>query len=107
MPVLDLPFDEDYWLLVTFDGVNQTPRQRLASSGYAYMASGLVAGTEVVGSVTSGTSAAIKATNTATSGTIFGVYGESSSTDASYGVYGRSSSTWGLGLYGFASSTSV
>ena len=49
-PTLNLPFDEDYWLLVTFDGVDQTPRQRFASAGYAYMASGLVPGTEVEGS---------------------------------------------------------
>ena len=39
-PAINLPFDEDYWLLVTFSGVDQTPRQRLASAGYAYMASG-------------------------------------------------------------------
>ncbi|MBN1461460.1 MAG: hypothetical protein JXA57_18180 [Armatimonadetes bacterium] len=49
-PALNLPFDEDYYLLVTFAGVDQSPRQRLASTGYAYMASGLVPGTKVVGS---------------------------------------------------------
>ena len=92
MPILDLPFDEDYWLLVTFEGINQTPRQRLVSVSYAYMASGLVAGTEVVGSVTSGTAAAIKGTNTDTAST-------------SYGVYGVSSSFWGRGVFGWASAT--
>jgi len=92
MPTLDLPFDEDYWLMVTFDGINQTPRQRLGSVCYAYMASGLVAGTEVVGSVTSGTSAAIKATNTNTVST-------------SYGVFGQSFSSWGIGVHGYASAT--
>jgi len=53
-PALELAFDEDYWLLVTFDGINQTPRQRLASIGYAYMASGLLPGTVVSGALTSG-----------------------------------------------------
>jgi len=51
MPSLDLPFDEDYWLVVTFEGINQTPRQRLSSCGYAYMASGIVPGTEIVGDI--------------------------------------------------------
>ena len=53
-PALDLPFDEDYWLLVTFEGTNQTPRQRLVSAGYSYMASGLVPGTEVSGEIPGG-----------------------------------------------------
>jgi hypothetical protein len=86
-PAIGLDFDQDYWLLVTFDGVNQTPRQRLACTGYAYMASGLVAGTEVIGSIDTGTNAAIKATNTST-------------TDVTYGVYGSTASTGGFGVVG-------
>ena len=86
-PTLNLSFDEDYWLLVTFEGTNQTPRQRMASSGYSYMASGLVAGTEVIGSVETDTKAAIKATNTSTVEETFGVYG-STATTLGYGVAG-------------------
>ena len=86
-PTLNLSFDEDYWLLVTFEGTNQTPRQRMASSGYSYMASGLVAGTEVIGSVETDTKAAIKATNTSTVEETFGVYG-STATTLGYGVVG-------------------
>jgi len=52
-PSLDLEFDEDYWLLVTFAGVNQSPRQRLASTGYTYMASGLTPGTVITGNIPS------------------------------------------------------
>jgi hypothetical protein len=63
-PTLNLDFDEDYWLLVTFDGVNQTPRDRFASVGYAYMASGVVPGTQVEGSPAG---AVLEATNTRTS----------------------------------------
>jgi hypothetical protein len=48
-PALDLSFDEDYWLLVRFAGVDQTPRQQLTANGYSYMASGLVPGTEIAG----------------------------------------------------------
>ena len=118
-PSLDLEFDEDLWLLVTFAGVNQAPRQRLASAGYAYMASGLIAGTEVKGSVTSGTTASVKGTNTAVSGTNFGLYGHSYSTGGSgvyglasatsgyvYGVYGATASTNGSGVYGFTFASS-
>jgi hypothetical protein len=110
---LNLPFDEDYWLRVTFDGVDQTPRQRLASAGYAYMASGLVPGTVVDGAVNSGSYAAIRANNTATSGTRYGLradvssssgralYGNAVSTSGStYGVYGRSVSTSGTAVRG-------
>ncbi len=116
-PMMDLDFDQDYWLLVRFAGIDQIPRQRLASVGYAYMASGLVAGTEVIGSVSTGTSSAIKATNTATTSYRNGVFGESHST-AGRGVYGyasattgttyggvfQSSSPSGTGVYGAASS---
>ncbi len=118
-PAITLPFTEDYWLLVTFAGVNQSPRQRLSSAGYSYMASGVVLGTEVIGSVTAGAYAAIKGTNTAGSGTAYGLYGQCYSTGGSgvygksvassgytYGVYGYSASTSGSGVYGHAISTS-
>ena len=90
---LNLAFDEDYWLSVTFSGTTVTPRQRMGSVGYAYMASGLVAGTEIIGSVTTGTYATIYAANTAATG-------------GSYGVSGRAYSTEGKGVYGWASATS-
>jgi len=116
-PVLDLPFDEDYWLLTTFDGINQTPRQRLGSAGYAYMASGLVPATEVTGNVPWSSNGVIKAINTATTGTALhgycssttgssqGVRGESAS-PSGYGVYGKTSDTggWAKGVAGFSAS---
>ena len=117
-PALTLYFDEDYWLLVTFSGANQSPRQQLASVGYAYMASGLVPGTLIQGSVTSVTSSAIKAVNTATSGTRYGgafqtdasegraVYGFAShSSGTNYGGKFHSHSTNGIGVYGKAEGT--
>jgi hypothetical protein len=106
-PALSLPFDEDYWLLVTFAGEDQLPRKRLGSVGYAHMASGLVPGTEVGGSVTSGTYAAIKGTNTASAGVTYGVYGQSSS-GSGYGVYGYATATTGTtsGVYGETASAS-
>jgi hypothetical protein len=91
-PAIMLDFNADYWLQVTFSGVDQAPRQRLASTGYAYMASGLVAGTEVSGAVTTGTLSALKGTNTATAGQNYG------------GVFTASSSS-GRGVYGLASAT--
>jgi len=117
-PTVDLSFDEDYWLLVTIAGDDQTPRQPLGSTGYAYMASGLVPGTEVMGTVTSGTHSAIKGTNTASFGTTYGLYGLSSSSEG-IGVYGRvshtsgttfggrfeTSSELGIGVFGRAAST--
>jgi len=48
-PTLDLAFDDDYWLDVKVDTDVQSPRVKLGSVGYAYMASGLVPGTEIVG----------------------------------------------------------
>jgi hypothetical protein len=115
-PVLALDFDQDYWLLVTFEGENQTPRKRLGSVGYAYMASGLVPGTEVSGSV-SGSSAVLKATNSSTSGG-YGIHGVVASTDGralygeatattglTYGVFGRSDCPDGRGVFGYASAT--
>jgi len=67
-PALTLDFDASYWLLVTFSGVDQAPRQRLASTGSAYMASGLVPGTLIQGAVASGSYSAIYAMNMATTG---------------------------------------
>jgi hypothetical protein len=117
-PAIDLPFDEDYWLNIWIDGDTQTPRQRLGSTGFAYMASGLIPGTEVIGSVTEGTGAAIAGTNTATTDFTYGLYGESASeeghgvygnasatTGFTYGVYGESQSNSGRGVYGYAFST--
>jgi len=111
MPVIDLTFDEDYWLLVTFESDNQTPRQRLGSVGYSFMASGLVPGTEVSGSVTSGTSAVLECTNTATTGTRYGIRGIVSSSYGA-GVYGANtdSNRYGTlggsdyGVYGYGNS---
>ncbi len=112
-PTLSLEFDADYWLLVTFEGEYQTPRKRLASVGYAYMASGLVPGTKVEGSLPGTFQAAVRCVNVATTGANFGVSGASYSTagagvfgwaDATtgtnYGVYGQSDSPSGYGIYG-------
>ena len=117
-PIVNLPFDEDYWLEVTIDGDIQSPRNRLGSVGYAYMASGLVPGTEISGSVTTSPYGVITGINTATTGTAYGLYGSSASIFArgvygdatatsgtTYGLFGRSSSTDGRGVYGLASST--
>jgi hypothetical protein len=115
---LDLDFNQDYWLDIQIESDPQTPRQPLGSVGYSFMSSGLVAGTEVVGSVTAGALSAIHAINTApvdytcglrgesfsTLGT--GVYGQASaSIGENYGVYGESNSSSGHGVYGWASST--
>ena len=48
-PTLDLAFDDDYWLDVKVDTDVQSPRVKLGSVGYAYIASGLVPGTEIDG----------------------------------------------------------
>jgi hypothetical protein len=93
-PNLALTFDQDYWLLVTYDGEAQTPRRRLGSVGYAYMASGLVPGTEVAGAVSTGDSAVFKATNTATTGWNWGLHGEAASPEGD-GVHGRATATTG------------
>ncbi len=116
---LDLEFAQDLWLEVTIEGETQTPRQRFGSVGYAYMASGLVAGNEVIGSVETGTRAAVKGTNTATVPLTYGLYGETSSptgvgcygsapttTGASaYGVYGYTASGGGAGVKGYSSAS--
>jgi len=104
-PSINLTFAESYWLLVTFAGDNQLPRQRLGSVGYAFMASGMVPGTEIEGWVNGGF--ALKGTNTSTIGSSVGIYAESYS-NAGQGVYGAASSTNGttFGVYGISASTS-
>jgi hypothetical protein len=113
-PTLDLPFDADYWLLVTFSGANQTPRQHLSSTGYAYMASGLVAGTETRGLVEEYPYSAISGINEASIGPTFGLQGISFSNEG-VGVQGEApryggrficSSTIGDGVFGRATATS-
>jgi hypothetical protein len=112
-PALGLEFDQDYWLLATFEGENQTPLRRLGSTAYAYMASGLVPGTLVEGALSGTFQAAVRCRNLATTGVNFGVSGASYSTagagvfgwvDATtgtnYGVYGQSDSPSGYGIYG-------
>ena len=116
---IELAFDQDYWLLVTIAGDDQTPRQRLGSVGYSFMASGLIPGTEISGEVTTGTEAAIKGVNTATTSGFVdggrfesggpqgrGVYGIAYSTvGINYGVVGASGSTSGRGVYGWTWAT--
>jgi len=118
-PSVDLPFDEDYWLSVWIGGDPQSPRQKLGSVGYAYIANSLVPGAEVIGAVTTGTSSVITGTNTATTGISHGICGYSASSSGS-GVYGYASATsgnatggsfetespTGRGVYGTASATS-
>jgi hypothetical protein len=100
-------------LLVTFEGEHQAPRKRLGSVGYAYMASGLVPGTKVEGTLSGTFQAALRGVNLATAGPNFGMSGASYSTagagvfgwaDATtgtnYGVYGQSDSPSGYGIYG-------
>lgn len=113
-PSISLPFDDYYWLLVTFAGVNQTPRQQLASSGYAYMANGLVPGTSITGS----TYYILRAVNTDAAGFSYGVQGEAGgdqgigvygyatlASGVNFGVYGRTNSTAGRGVFGWANAT--
>jgi hypothetical protein len=113
-PPLNLPFDYDYWMLVAFDGEDQLPLKPLGSVGYAWMASGLVPGTEVMGDVGYGT--VFAATNTATSDPAQGLWGISWSssgtgvyglatapTGQTNGVFGSSESQSGRGVLGFAS----
>ncbi len=115
-PSLSLSFDQDYWMLVTFDGEDQTPLKQLGSAGYAYMASGLVPGTEVSGGVSTG--AAIKGTNTSGTGYAgvmgetgssigYGVWGKhTAATGQVRGVYGESAANQGQGVMGVATHTS-
>ena len=111
-PAIELAFDEDYWLEVTVEGDDQIPRQRLASTGYAYMASGLVPGTVMAGSlsppilqgVNAGTGAGIRGESAEGSG----VRGETGSTiSADAGVYGLATASTGnaCGVLGRANSS--
>ncbi|MBN1424910.1 hypothetical protein JXA88_10170 [Candidatus Fermentibacteria bacterium] len=128
-PALSLAFDQDYWLMVNVDGNLQEPRTRLGSVGYAYMASGLVPGTEVSGSM-AGTvfaaqnnssetdAAAVWAFANATSGYTHGLYATVNSPDGSavfarglaatgdsYGVHAQTLSQSGTAIYGHAAAT--
>jgi hypothetical protein len=103
-PAILLHFDEDLWLAVRFEGVDQLPRQRMASVGYAYMASGLVPGTEVESSLPG---PLFTADNTSTGGGADGLKGETSGNNGR-GVHGVAVSTWGStrGVYGQSASSS-
>jgi hypothetical protein len=103
---------------VTFDREDQLPLKPLGSVGYAYMASGLVPGTEAVGEIATGSMAAIKGTNAASSGPTAGIAGECASPDGSglvgvcvattgvgRGVFGETQATDGAGVVGVASAT--
>jgi len=118
-PPISLSFDEDYWIEVVIDGDDQSPRTQLGSVGYSYMSSGIVPGTEITGSISTGTNAALKGSNMATSGFNHGLYGESisnggtgvygfaiSTTGPNYGILGETNSSSGHGVYGYASNTS-
>ncbi len=111
-PAIALDFSQDCWLEIVVAGYYQSPRERMGSVGYAYMASGLVPGTVVSGAVTGGT--ALTGWNSATTGQSigvagwsesaagYGVYGAASaSTGYTYGVLGSSSSPNGCGVYGY------
>ncbi len=115
-PALSLEFDADYWLLVTFEGEHQAPRKRLGSVAYAYMASGLVPGTCVAGTLPGTFQPAINGTNLATTGVNFGLSGIAYSTagagifgygyattGSNYGIYGQSDSPAGYGIFGYNS----
>jgi len=110
-PSLGLSFEEDCWISVTVGGDVQSPRQRLGSVGYAYMASGLVPGTEVIadGDITTAIIGRCLSTWYGAEG-IWGfstaLYGKGVRGDGYYGVSGGTSSTEGTGVYGEASSTS-
>jgi len=121
-PALSLDFDEDYWVEVEIEGDVQSPRMRIGSGGYAYMASGIVPGTEMIDTrntpIFRGTNygngaglrgdsdlgMGVRGETNATDGK--GVYGAANSTTGTnYGVYGFSESTGGVGVYGEATAT--
>ena len=117
-PPIGLTFDQDLWLEIYVEGDMQTPRQQIGSVGYAYMASGLVPGTEVSGNVSTGLQAVIAGSNSATTFNSCGFYGESTSTvgcgvygfassssGANRGVYGRTVSSQGSAVFGYADVT--
>ena len=98
-PALTLDFDEDYWVEVDIEGDVQSPRMRIGSSGYAYMASGIIPGTEMADSTNN---AIFKGTNLGTGAGLrgdsylgTGVRGETHADDG-YGVFGVSRATIGV-----------
>jgi len=109
-PPISLPFDQDYWLEVVIDGDVQSPRTPFGSVGYAYMASGLVPGTEMVGDLDgpilnainiSETGLALRGETTATEGAA--IVGHASSTDGwAIGIVGESDAEYGTGVFGWA-----
>ncbi|MBN1426523.1 hypothetical protein JXA88_18390 [Candidatus Fermentibacteria bacterium] len=104
-PALNLPFDADYWVETSIEGDVQSPRARMGSVGYAYMASGLVAGTEVSGAISTGNLATFSATNTSTA-TARGLFG-SASANTGRGVEGWATSTTGYTFGGRFESQSI
>jgi len=114
-PAMLLFFEEDYWMEVTFDGAVQTPRQRIASTGYAYMASGLVPGTRIeeakYGEIlyvknfnTSGSSHGILGKTISSSG--HAIIGNAEATSGNTrGVYGTCASPSGRAVMGYNSAT--
>ena len=102
-PAVNLSFGQDYWLSVQFDGEYQNPRKRLGSVGYAYMASGLVPGTEIT---SNSSGAMLTATNTNTSSG-YGLHGVTASTSSGRGIYGHATATEGgaYAVYGKTEST--
>ena len=115
-PDIDLAFDTDYWLLISFDGEVLTPRRKLGSVGYAFIANGLVPGAVIEDSLSN--SGILVCNNTAVTGIAVGIQGTTESGDGAGvfgysgasegpapGVLGRSASTDGVGVYGYVSST--
>ena len=114
-----LPFDEDYWMVVTFEGINQTPRQRLSSCGYAYMASGLVPGTLISESISGLPYGVLKVHNTATTGETYAITARhdspsgtgiiataAASSGETYGISAWNYSNQGTGIYGYVCANS-
>jgi hypothetical protein len=102
-PTISLTFDQDYWLSVQFDGEYQNPRKRLGSVGYAYMASGLVPGTAIIGG---SSGSMLRGSNTNTSSG-YGLHGVTAATSSGRGVYGQATATTGgaCAVYGETVST--
>ncbi|MBN1424509.1 hypothetical protein JXA88_08135 [Candidatus Fermentibacteria bacterium] len=109
-PTLSLDFSADYWVEVNIAGDVQAPRVKMGSVGYAYMASGIVPQTEVVGSsgypTLKGSNSGAGAGLRGESDLGIGVRGETQATD-SKGVYGVANATEGqtTGVYGVSQST--
>jgi len=120
-PTLDLEFDTDYWLQVGFEGIIQSPRRRIASVGYSYMAqmaSGLVPGTEIIGDISTEWATILTVNNTAASGITHAcrfecaasgartIYSRATSyTGSSYAIHAESNSSEGRGVFAQALST--